>query len=43
MDQLLVFSSDSHTLFTKLLHLNKPFVMTPHASSDSRRNHTNGV
>jgi hypothetical protein len=40
MDQLLGFSSDGHALFTKLLCLNAPFVITPCAPSDSRRNHT---
>jgi hypothetical protein len=40
MDQLLGFSFDDHTFCTKLLHLDTPFVMTRHAASDPRQNHT---
>jgi hypothetical protein len=38
MGQLLSFSSHDHMLFTKLLHLDTPFAMTPRATFDSRRN-----
>jgi hypothetical protein len=40
MDQLLEYASNSHTLHTKLLCLDAPYVMTPRAASDCRRNHT---
>jgi hypothetical protein len=35
MDQLLKFLSDSHMVHTKLLRLDAPSVMTPHAAFDS--------
>jgi hypothetical protein len=35
MDQLLRFWFDGHVLFTKLLHLNAPFAVMPHAASNS--------
>jgi hypothetical protein len=39
MDQLLEFWSNSHTLFTKLLHLDVLFAMTLHVTSDSSQDY----